>query len=92
MRTAKPAGACRCGCDATTDGQTAFVFTTVRENEGISALLLATHVFYSERLLRPKDRPRESISPKAVEIKAYSSAAQAMLLLLVIVVWLARTK
>ena len=61
-------------------------FASVREGEGIGALLLATHVFLLLSAYYILKTVRESLilTEGGAEIKAYSSAAQAMLLLLVI--------
>jgi hypothetical protein len=59
------------------------VFASVREGEGIGALLLATHVFLLLSTYYVLKTVRESLilTEGGAEIKAYSSAAQAMLLL-----------
>ena len=61
-------------------------FATVREGEGIGALLLAMHVFLllSSYYILKTIRESLILTEGGAEIKAYSSAAQAMLLLLII--------
>ena len=61
-------------------------FASVREGEGIGALLLAAHVFLLLSSYYILKTVRESLilTEGGAEIKAYSSAAQAMLLLLII--------
>lgn len=58
----------------------------IREGEGIGALLLATHVFFLLSAYYILKTVRESLilTEGGAEIKAYSSAAQALLLLLII--------
>jgi len=62
------------------------VFASVREGEGIGALLLATQVFLLLSGYYILKTVRESLilTEGGAEVEAYSSAAQAMLLLLVI--------
>src|SRR5262245_6807233 len=61
-------------------------FATVRQGEGIGALLLAAHVFLLLSSYYILKTVRESLilSEGGAEIKAYSSAAQATLLLFII--------